>query len=133
LPSLDIEHHGASVADAPTSRKGDYLIGDSAIHATTAPTEALIRKCSTNLDVGLRPIIVTTLNGASGATALATDVGINGRIDILEIEQFLATNIYELSGFKQTDRSTTIQELVEKYNSIIESCETDPSLKIEIA
>ena len=45
LPEGVIEHKGFAVTDAPGRRKGDFLIGDTAIHVTTAPSEALIRKC----------------------------------------------------------------------------------------
>lgn len=67
----NVAHHGFSVADAPSNRSGDFLIGDVAIHVTTAPGEALIRKCQSNLSVGLRPLIVTTEDGVGGAKALS--------------------------------------------------------------
>lgn len=127
-----IDHHGASVADAPTARGGDFLLGDAALHVTTAPTEALIRKCKDNLNTNLHPIIITSQDGAAGAAALSKASDLEHRIDILEIEQFVATNLFELSGFSQKQRPITVQELVEKYNAIIEKCETDPSLKINI-
>lgn len=132
MRDFKIEHHGASVADVPTARSGDFLIGDTAIHVTTAPTESLIRKCRDNLNTNLHPVIITTQDGSSGATALGKNYNIENRIDILEIEQFVATNLFELSDFSQILRPLTIQELVKKYNNIIESCETDPSLKINI-
>jgi len=47
---VSIEHRGFSVADSPGGHKGDFLVHDAAIHVTTAPTEALIRKCQDNLD-----------------------------------------------------------------------------------
>lgn len=65
-----VTHHGFSVADAPSNRSGDFLLGDVAIHVTTAPGEALIRKCQGNLTSGLRPLIVTT---EDGVTAVAVE------------------------------------------------------------
>lgn len=132
LPKVKIEHKGFSVADAPGGRKGDFLIGDTAIHVTTAPTEALIRKCRDNLSKNIRPVIITTDSGAGGAHSLARNAEIADRIDILEIEQFVATNVYEWSSFMQAKRPPKVAELVEEYNKIIDSCETDPSLKISI-
>lgn len=132
LPKAKIEHKGFSVADAPGGRKGDFLIGDTAIHVTTAPTEALIRKCRDNLAKNIRPVIITTDSGAGGAHSLAINAEIADRIDILEIEQFVATNVYEWSGFMQAKRPPKVAELVEQYNKIIDLCETDPSLKISI-
>ena len=133
LQDVKIDHKGFSVADAPGSRKGDFLVCDSAIHVTTAPTEALIRKCLTNIEEGFRPIIITTESGAGGAKALAKNEDIEDRIDILEIEQFVATNVYEWSRFATDRRTVSINELAKAYNNIVESCETDPSLKISIS
>lgn len=130
LPDVKIKHEGFSVADAPAGRKGDFLIGDTAIHVTTAPTEALIRKCCDNLAQNLRPLVITTQSGVGGAIALAKNADVAERIDILEIEQFVAINVYEWSAFQQTKRTVTVRQLVEAYNRIIDQCETDPSLKI---
>jgi Domain of unknown function (DUF4928) len=77
-------------------------------------------------------VIVTTQSGAGGAGALARNAGIADRIDILEIEQFLATNVYEWSKFEQAQRPLSVRELVERYNRIVDHSETDPSLKISI-
>jgi len=126
-----LEHHGFSVADAPSNRSGDFLIGDVAIHVTTAPGEALIRKCQNNLGSGLRPLIITTDDGVGGAKALAKQIGLEDRIDVVEIEQFMATNIYEWSVFDRNSRPDTVRSLIERYNKIVSECESDPSLRIE--
>ncbi len=132
LPDAKIEHEGFAVADAPSGRKGDFLIGDTAIHVTTAPTEALIRKCCDNLAQSVRPLIITTQSGVGGAIALAKNADVAERIDIIEIEQFIATNVYEWTAFQQTKRAVSFRQMVEAYNRIIDQCETDPSLKIEM-
>lgn len=128
-----VDHHGAFVADAPRDRVGDFLIGDAAIHVTTAPSEALMTKANKNLEQGLRPIIVTTEDGVGGAKALARTAQIEDRIDVIEIEQFLAANLYEWSAFKNTARPSSVTGLLERYNSIVDQHETDPSLRIEFA
>lgn len=127
-----VDHHGFSVADAPSNRSGDFSIGDIAIHVTTAPTEALIRKCRSNLESGLRPIIVTTEDGVGGAKALAKQGDLEDRIDVIEIEQFIATNIYEWSKFARDERQISLRRLIERYNEIVAECESDPSLRIEL-
>lgn len=132
LPSGKVKHNGFSVADAPSSRSGDFLLDDVCIHVTTAPTEALVRKCKGNLENGLRPLVITTVKGVSGIDLLAANAGVEGRIDVFEIEQFVASNIYEISKFMQEKRRITVEQLIEKYNAIVEDCETDPSLKIDI-
>lgn len=126
-----IAHHGFSVADAPSNRSGDFLIGDVAVHVTTAPGEALIRKCQANLSTGLRPLIVTTEDGVGGAKALSKQAGVDDRLDVIEIEQFVATNVYEWSVFERDARPTAVQEIIERYNRIVGEVEGDPSLRIE--
>jgi hypothetical protein len=95
------------------------------------PTPALIEKCKDNLTSGIRPIIVTIQAGILTAEELSKAENIDGRIDVLEIEQFFATNIYEISKFKPSERFVTVKDLADKYNQIIEKCKTDLSLKIE--
>lgn len=130
LPQGTLQHHGYSVSDAMSSRAGDFAIDDVILHVTTAPGEALMRKCAANLDGGYRPIIITVHSNMPAAESLAEIQGIGGRIDVLEAEQFIATNLYEISLFKTKERKITIERLVEKYNEIIDICETDPSLQV---
>lgn len=132
LPPDAVVHHGFSVSDSVSARSGDFVIDEVIIHVTTAPGEALMRKCLANIESGARPIVVTTHESMAGAESLAAIQGIEGRVDFLEVEQFLATNIYEISLFKTAERRVTIARLIEKYNEIIEQCETDPSLRITI-
>lgn len=132
LPKGSVSVNGFSVADRVTDRGGDFIIEDVAIHVTTAPSEALIRKCEGNLQAGLRPIIITTYKSLPGAESLAGIRGIAERVDVFDAEQFIATNVYELSGFNALKRKPTIERLVDAYNEIIDQCETDPSLKITV-
>lgn len=132
LPDIEIFHHGASVADAPTARSGDFLIGTTAVHVTTAPGESLLEKCAQNLSSNLRPLIITTPKGVDGALALAENAGLCGRVEVLEVGQFVATNVFEWTGFDDGCRPDSIKKIVDQYNIIIENCETDPSLRIDI-
>lgn len=128
-----IKHHGASVADEASGKESDFVVADVAIHVTTSPTEALIRKCKRNLDSSLKPIIITTQKGVLLAEGLAEQTNIAERLDIFEAEQFLAGNFYEIGKFAQSGRRTTAEQLIEQYNKIIDVCETDPSLKIDVS
>jgi len=132
LPGLTIGHNGFSVADAVSARTGDFVIDDSIIHITTSPGEAVVRKCKLNIESGLKPIILTLAEGVTVAKVLATNAGLAGRIDIMDAEQFLAANLHELSLFKTSARLTTLKKLIDAYNQIITTNETDPSLRIEI-
>lgn len=127
-----VAHHGANVADCPTARAGDFVLDDVAIHVTTAPSEALIRKCKANIEVGLRPIIVTIAEGRAGIESIAKGFEIEGRIDVIEAEQFIATNILEWSQFTEKSQRIEVMRLISKYNEIVQRVETDPSLTIII-
>ncbi len=133
LMGPEVEHHGASVADESSGRDADYLIEDVAIHITTSPGEAVIRKCVRNIEAGLKPILITLQKGALVADGLTEREGCDGRIDIFEAEQFLAGNLYEIGKFGREGRRATAEELVKQYNAIVDECETDPSLKIEVS
>lgn len=126
------QHNSFSTADAPNERSGDFFLGDVAIHVTTSPGEAVIERCRENLDDGHRPILVTIQRGLSVAEGLAANVGLSDRIDIFEIEQFVALNLYELGKFGAAGRKIAITDLVSRYNEIVDDIETDPSLKIEL-
>lgn len=126
------EHNSFSTADAPGQRVGDFFVGDVAIHVTTSPGEAVIERCRENLNDGYKPILVTIQRGIPVAEGLADNKGLADRIDIFEIEQFVALNLYELGKFAAEGRRVAVTELVSRYNDIIEAKETDPSLKIEI-
>jgi len=131
MPDGSVGMYGASVADAPLSRSGDFGIKNTVIHCTTAPGEPLIRKCQANLQAGARPIIITLFERVQTALDLAADAGLAGRVEVWDIQQFLATNISERSRFDTSDRNLQIAEIVTQYNQIIDAVENDPSLRIE--
>lgn len=124
------EMHGASVADAFSDRSGDFILDDVVVHVTSAPGEAVIRKCIRNIEEGKRPILITTYKRVTVAEGLADSAGVADRIDIFDVEQFIAGNLYELGRFVSRGRGETATRLIEAYNDIVERFETDPSLKI---
>lgn len=125
------EHNSFSTSDAQSGRHGDFFIGDVAVHVTTAPGEAVIGRCRDNINDGHRPIIVTTARGLTAAEVFAEKAGLGDRIDVFEVEQFIAVNLYELGKFAAEGRRVAVGEVVTRYNDIVEDVETDPSLKIE--
>jgi hypothetical protein len=129
---LKIDHYGASVADGPTSRSGDFLVGDTVIHVTTSPGEALMYKCRNNLNAGLQPIIVTLFNKLEMGKGNAGVLQIQKRVEILAIEQFLTANLYEHSRFQRARQQHTVEQLILRYNRIVDTVENDPSIRIQI-
>lgn len=127
-----LSHHSANTSDQKADRHGDFDLEDVAIHVSTAPTEALVRKCKENLGKGKRPIIITIAKGMNTADGLLETAGILDRVDLIEFEQFIATNVFELGRFTTDGRKATFESIVYAYNTIIKNHETDPGLRIEI-
>lgn len=128
-----IAHHGFSVADRSTERSGDYEVDGVAIHVTTHPSEALVRKCAANLQAGLKPVIITVADGVGGAAFLLRNSSLADRVDTLDAVQFLTANVYERSLFRADSCKMTLTNFIERYNEIVAACETDPTLLIRMA
>ncbi len=124
------QHHGFSVADHSTNRHADFEINGVAIHVTTHPSEALIRKAAKNLNAGFKPLIVTLGKGVEGAAYLLQATEWKDRIDVIDATQFLTANIYEHSLFQADECKATFLAILTRYNEIVQACETDPVLLI---
>lgn len=131
LPEGSFEIHGASVADGPTDRNGDFVINNTIIHCTTMPGALLIEKCKTNLRSGCHPVIITIFDRVHTALNLAEDAGLAGRVEVWDVQQFLSANVYEHSFFDTTRRNAALTDIINRYNNIVLTVETDPSLRIE--
>lgn len=131
LPANSFEIHGASVADGPTDRNGDFVINNTIIHCTTMPGTLLIEKCRVNLRSGCHPVIITVFDRVHTALSLAEDAGLAGRVEVWDIQQFLSSNVYEHSSFDTAQRNATLTGIINRYNDIVQKVETDPSLRIE--
>ena len=130
-PIIHFEIHGASVADGPTDRNGDFVINSTIIHCTTMPGALLIEKCKANLRSGCHPVIITIFERVHTALNLAEDAGLAGRVEVWDIQQFLSANVYEHSLFDEAKRNSTLSDIISRYNNIVLETETDPSLRIE--
>jgi hypothetical protein len=126
-------HHSASTKDEGQSRPGDFDLGDLAFHVSTAPGEALIRKCQSNLAAGQRPVIITAGRGVGLAAGLAENATIADRLDVFDVEQWLAADVLERGGDTANGRVAALGALLDRYNRIVDTVETDPSLRIELA
>ncbi len=129
--ALSGQGNSSTIASRPrTSSLAAKATSSSATWRSTFMTgEAAIERCSDNLNDGHRPILVTRQRGLTVAEALAENVGLGHRIDIFEIEQFIALNLYEMGKFVMAGRRAVLKDFVTRYNEIIDEVETDPSLK----
>jgi hypothetical protein len=127
-----LAHHGFSVADHSTERKGDFQVESVAIHVTTHPGEALIRKCGENLRDGLRPVIISLGENVTAASVLLNNADLGERVDVLDALQFLTANVFERSLFVAGACKVTLATILTRYNEIVALCETDPSLRVRL-
>lgn len=125
-------HHGFSVADHSTDRAADFEVNGIAIHVTTHPSEALIRKAAKNIQAGLKPLIVTLAEGVDGAAYLLKSTEWKDRVDVIDATQFLTANVYERSFFQAGECKATLISILTRYNEIVAECETDPVLRIRL-
>lgn len=131
LPEGSFEIHGASVADAPTARSGDFVINKTIIHCTTSVGDLLLNKCKVNIENGFRPVIITIYKRVQTALSQIEDAGLSSRIEVWDIQQFLSSNVHEHSLFDEGKQNATLGTIIENYNHIVSEKETDPSLRIE--
>ena len=127
-----VAHHSASAADQPSGRSGDFSMGDTAIHVTTTPGEAVLQRCAGNLDAGLRPILVVRGRSVGTASDLANNAGIDDRVDVVSIEQLVSLAVLALGGSDADARRAALRRIVARYNEIVSEFETDPSLRIDL-
>ena len=128
-----VTHHSASAADQPSGRGGDFSLGNTVIHVTSAPGEAVIRRCVSNLESGFVPILVVRGRSVGTASDLANNAGVHDRVDVVSVEQLLSVAVLSLGGFDADARRAVLRRIVARYNEIVREVETDPSLLIRLA
>jgi hypothetical protein len=127
-----LSHHGASAADAPTDRPGDFHFGGTVVHVTTLTSPGLMIKCRANLEAGLNPVIITMPNKIELAHGQMELAGLENRVDVLDVMQFLTASILERSELDSTKVRPTLLAILTRYNEIVRKTETDPSLLIRL-
>ena len=91
-----------------------------------------MRKCGDNIKSGLKPLIITTTGGVSVANFLVESGELKQRVDVLDCSQFLTANLYERSFFQMANCKITFSKLLERYNKIVDECETEPVLRVNL-
>ncbi|MCU7367633.1 DUF4928 family protein [Pantoea stewartii] len=131
FPEEKIGSDRANAADMHTDREGDFQVGTTAFHVTTAPMEKLIARCVENKIAGYRPVILTTESKVQAARQMADNVGMSEQISVQSAEIFIGTNIEEISTYDGDRIREGLAKLIRTYNSRIEQIEIDKSLMID--
>lgn len=131
FPDEKIGTDKANTADMHTKREGDFQVGTTAFHVTTAPMEKLISRCVENKKAGYRPVILTLEGKVQAARQMADNVGMSEQISVQCAETFIGTNIEEISFYDGDNIREGLAKLVRTYNMRIKAIEVDKSLMIE--
>jgi hypothetical protein len=131
FPEEKIGSDRANAADMHTDREGDFQVGTTAFHVTTAPMEKLISRCVENKRAGYRPVILTLESKVQAARQMADNVGMSEQISVQSAEIFIGTNIEEISTYDGDRIREGLAKLIRTYNSRIEQIEIDKSLMID--
>lgn len=124
------EHPDGPAKDARSSRAGSFETGDTEIHVTAGPGETVIAACRRTLDRGRQPVLITLPTGIPAATHLAETAGIGERLEVFDIEHFIAIHLHLCTGFSASGIPAELRRLVARYNEIADRKESDPNLKI---
>ncbi|BFO07990.1 hypothetical protein GGER_05000 [Serratia rubidaea] len=131
FPELEIGLDRANAADMQTDREGDFQIGTTAFHVTTAPMEKLVSRCVENKKAGYRPIILTLDSKVLAARQMTENVNMSEQISVQSAEIFIGTNIEEIAIYDGDRIKEGIARLIRTYNKRIDKIEVDKSLMID--
>lgn len=131
FPNIKIGSDKANAADLQTDREGDFQVGTTAFHVTTAPMEKLISRCVENKRAGYRPVILTLESKVLAARQMADNVGMSEQISVQAAEIFIGNNIEEISIYDGDKIREGLARLIRTYNNRIDMIEIDKSLMID--
>lgn len=129
---ISIPNHPAHTEDKQTERVGDFAISQLVYHVTSAPSKDVLQTCAKNIMAGLRPILLAPREQKNRAHVLAQDEGIDKKVSIFSIEDFIALNIIELAIEENKNLFSILKEIVDIYNKRQSTVEIDLSLQIEV-
>ncbi|MBS9437540.1 DUF4928 domain-containing protein [Photorhabdus noenieputensis] len=131
FPEIKIGLDRANAADMQTDREGDFQVGTTAFHVTTAPMEKLVSRCVENKRAGYRPVILTLESKVLAARQMAENVGMSDQISVQAAEVFIGTNIEEIAIYESDRIRKGVAHLIRTYNERISNIEIDKSLMID--
>ncbi len=132
FPDTKVRNEGFSTADQQTGRPGDFLIGDTAIHVTVAPMQALYAKCKRNINEGYKAYILVPDRRLQGARQNIEIENLSNKVTVESLESFISQNVEELSKFTPDNRKVKITALLNLYNERVNEVESDKSLMIDL-
>ena len=131
-PTRSIPNFPSHAADFQTKRCGDFAVEKVSYHVTATDGKEAIARCKENIESGAHPVLLVPKRFLLKAGFHAESEGLQHRLLILSIEDFLIQNIIEMSTEAQQDFFATLKAIIEEYNRRLLEVETDLSLRIEL-
>ncbi len=122
--------HKAAAADVPTGRDGDFAVGRTTIHVTTAPGAPVIEKCRRNIVEGEFPMLLVRADRVAIARGLAEIQGISDGLAVRSLNDWCASAIEVRTGYDLAARWRFVATWLDTYNKRV-SVEGDPSLLVK--
>ncbi|HEV3316594.1 MAG TPA: DUF4928 family protein [Candidatus Angelobacter sp.] len=132
LTKILVPNFPGHAGDLQTKRSGDFDVGRISYHVTANPTRDHLRKCKDNAASNRIPVLIVPGNKVADARFYARDEGVEDRVTVLSLEDFIAQNVIEISSERDNDLFETMTSIINEYNRRIQEIETDPSLKIDV-
>lgn len=80
----------------------------------------------------LNPILITLPTRFALALALAEGAGVEDRLEVFDIEQFLVAHLITRSRFTTETRAAVVRRFASRYNEMVDRTGADRSLKIRV-
>ena len=119
-----------TVGDRQQSGDADFQVGLFVYHVAILPSVELIDKCRRNLEKGLQPIILTPGRFLERTKGMAAARGIERRLNVWAIEDFVTQKIVEIVGDSGLCYAEVFGEIVATYNRSVERDGLPPKLAI---
>jgi hypothetical protein len=129
---IQIANLPGHAADVQTGRPGDFVVGDTVYHVTVAPSPVVVQKCGENISAGLHPILLVPYDLVSKTKSFAEYAGLEKRLTVIAIEDFVALNIIEMANDHKSRFFEVLNRIIDSYNERLQAVETDMSLKIDV-
>jgi hypothetical protein len=129
---IKVPKHPGHAADVQTRRSGDFDLGRVSYHVTSNPTRGHLQKCKENAAANRVPVLIVPAGKVEKARVYAGDEGMDNRVTILSIEDFVAQNVIEISSEYDVGVFEIMKAIIDEYNRRVMEIEKDVSLVIQI-
>lgn len=130
-----INHNGSNTADVQTGREGDFQIHDTVFHVTKTPSKEHRAKALMGSKKGYKVVLLVPKSLVAAQSASAETEGLckdfEKSVEVFALEQFIAQNIDELALFDKNLANLKLDELITKYNELVDRFENDKSIIIQ--